>query len=471
MPRRPPPLPPPKPREGLDKLAILAPNGEPTYLSAMFAQQRAFINDPARFKAALCGRRGGKTESVVAWLIDGAHKKPGTVQAYIALSQRNARRILWTTLHRVCKRHGVQATFNEQTLECRFPNGSKIWVTGCDNKAQAEDFRGLPYFRVAIDEAGSFASWLEYLVDDVLTPALLDHTGELALVGSPGLVPLGYFYDRTDGDRQWSTHRWTCLDNPFVPGSAELERLKRENNWDDNHPTYVREWLGRWVRDDAAIVYPFDPLKNIGDMPLAEERVYRVLSIDLGFKPDPCAFVIGASRPGDPTWYGERAWRREMLTPMRLSAEVSQVLHEAKIDGKPIDRVVVDEGGLGKSIGEGMRADGIPCFPAEKTNKVASIHTFRGGLIAGTVKVAPIKCQQLREEWMVCAWNDTRDDHDERCLDDLCDSALYNYREHRLTYQPEPNPPKAGTREWHAQYKAERLKALRAEQKARRRTA
>lgn len=460
---------------GLDKLAALAPKGEPSYLASLFPQQVAFVRETARFRAALCGRRAGKTECIASWLLEGAEKRPNTISPYIALSQKSARRIIWPTLQRVCRRHKVKATFNEQTLECRIENGSKVWVTGCDTRAQCETFRGNPYPRVAVDEAGSFPDWLEYLVDDVLTPSLMDYRGELALIGTPGLVPLGFFYDITEGEDPWVTHRWTCLDNPFVPGAEELAALKAKKRWADDHPTYVREWLGRWVRDDSALVYPFDPLKNLGEMPAVEPSndvaIRRVLSVDIGFE-DPCAFIIAASRQGDPTLFVERAWRRPGLIPVRIAAEIDQALHNGRRDGKPIDMVVADTGGVAKTIVEDLRQSyGIPCLPAKKTDKVTAIHSVRGGLVAGTIKVAPIECQQLREEWLTCAWNDTRDDHDERCMDDLCDSLLYNFRAHGLHYDPEPNPPKPGSREEREAYKAERLQALRREQMSRRRTA
>lgn len=445
---------------------------EPGFVRALFSQQRAFVRDGTRFKAALCGRRAGKTETIAAWLLDAATKRERALCPYIALSQKNARRIIWPTLQRVCMRHGVQAEFNEQTLECRLPNGSRVWVTGCDNRAQCEDFRGNPYPRAAIDEAGSFPDWLAYLVDDVLTPALMDYRGELALIGTPGLTPLGFFYDITEGDQQWKTHRWTCLDNPHVPGAEELRELKERKRWNDEHPTYVREWLGRWVRDESALVYPFDPLRNLGEMPQAEGRVVRVLSVDLGFEPDPCAFVVGASRHGDPTWFGEKAWRKARLTVAKIAAEIEQALHNGRREDKPIDRIVVDAGALGKTIVADLQETyGIACEATDKRDKLATIHEFRGGMLAGTVKLAPLACQQLREEWTTCAWNDTRDDHDERCVDDLCDSALYNFRSHGLYYAPELNPPTPGSPEDRAQYKAMRLRQLKEDQRSRRRTA
>src|SRR6185503_8433297 len=115
----------------------------------------------------------------------------------------------------------------------------------------------------------------------------------------------------------------------------------------------------------------------------------------------------------------------------------------------PIDFVVADSGGIAKTVVEDLRQSyGVDCKPAKKKDKVSAIHTVRGAMIAGTIKIAPFECQQLREEWMLCAWNEARDDHDERCVDDLCDSLLYNFRAHGLQYEPEEQEPKRGTTEW-----------------------
>jgi hypothetical protein len=423
--------------------SAFAPFEEAHHMRRLFPKQRAFVRDKARRKVALCGRRGGKTESVASWLVDGAEKMPGETCVYIALSQRHARRILWPVIKRLLMTYRIEHTTNEQALEIHLANGSRIWITGCDDIADAEKFRGDKYFRVAIDEAGSFPSWLEYLVDDVLSPALMDLRGEIALVGTPGLTPAGFFYDVSAGDRQWPVHRWTCLDNPHVPGAEEIARIKAEHRWDDSHPTYRREYLGEWIHDVEAMVYPFDATRNTGTIPADARRVLRVLSVDLGFSPDPTAFVISASEPGLPDCYIERAWRKTGLTVAHIAGQIDQARHETKID-----RVVVDAGALGKTIVEDLRQTyGIACIAAEKRDKLATIHGVRGALLAGTIKVDPLHCQQIIEEWHTCAWNEDRSDHDERCADDLCDSFLYGWRHHALHYRPEENPPKPGSPE------------------------
>ncbi len=444
-------------------MSLLLRYEEPPYMRGLFAAQRRFVRDGSRWKVALCGRRAGKTEAVAAWLVDGCRKKPGETCVYIALSQKNARRIIWPVVRKLLARHGEACgieSINEQTLEVRFRNGSRLWVTGCNDRAGAEDLRGSPYYRVAIDECGSFPNWLEYLVDDILEPALMDLEGEMVLVGTPGLTPAGFFYDVSHGDRKWPVHHWTCLDNPYVPGAKELERIKAKHKWDDSHPTYLREYMGEWAHDSEALVYQFDAAKNTGTLPPDAPRVLRVLSVDLGYQ-DPTAFVLSASVPGQPECYVERTWRDTGLIIGHIAGHIEQVRREYRVD-----LIVVDEGGLGKMIAEDLRrSHQIPCIPAQKVRKQATIHGVRGALLAGTVKVDPRQCRDIIEEWQTCAWNEDRDDHDEQCADDLCDAFLYGWRAHQLHYQPEENPPKPGTVEWNAAYKRERIAEIQAQRK------
>lgn len=433
----------------LGPLLGIQPTG---YTRGLFAAQRRFVRDRSKRKAGLCGRRAGKTETLAPWLYDSCVRRPGSINAYIALSQKSARRILWPTLKRVAARYELPLDFREQTLTATHPNGSCIWVAGCPDESQCEDFRGPRYGRIAIDEAGSFPPWLEYLVTDVLDPALMDIGGELAMVGSPGLIPMGFFYDKTTlplDEGGWSTHSWTCLDNPHVPGAAYLAEKTKEHGWQDDHPTLVREYLGRWVRDDSAFIYPFDARKNAGLLEQRDDaRPFRVLSVDLGMV-DNTALVLSASHRGSPELFIERAWYARKPTGPLTVAYVAAQIEQARQSTR-IDAIVVDEGGLGKMVVSDFQTTyGIPCIPAEKRDKLAAIHGLRGALLAGTVKVDPQHCQPLIGEWSALAWNEDRDDHAEACVDDLSDAALYGWRAHGLFYNPELNPPKPGTREAH----------------------
>lgn len=426
-------------------------DAEPKHLADLFPEQRAFVESPAKRKAALCSRRAGKTWGVGAWLLDGAGKAPNGISVYIALTRNNARGILWKTLQEMDRKLSLGLKFREidGQLMVQADNGHMIWLVGCKDASQAEKFRGYQFSRVAIDEAGSFPSWVEYLIEDVLVPTLLDNDGEIALVGTPGLTPAGYFFDATtgtDANKSWSTFTWTVVNNPHIPHAEKwLTELRERKGWAEDHPTFRREWRGVWVRDDEARVYPFDAAMNTyrGD---AGETARRVLAVDLGF--DDCtAFVVAANVPGQPVKYIERAWRASGMTPSQTAARIDQLRHEIRFD-----RIVIDEGALGKSIAEDFRrVFGIPCVRAEKKQKLAAVHLLRGDLLAGMVKLNAHECRQLVEEWMLLPWNEDRDDHHEGFVDDCSDAALYAYRALNAYYEPVLDGPPPGSPDWYDQ--------------------
>lgn len=422
-----------------------APKDRP-WLSALFGKQREFVELAAKRKTALCGRRSGKTWGVAAWLLDGGEDYPNELSAYIALTRNSARGILWRALQEMDRELSVGLRFREidGQLMVQMANGHMIWLVGCKDQAQAEKFRGYKFVRVAIDETGSFPPWLKYLIEDVLDPTLIDFDGEIALVGTPPFTPAGYFHDVTTGQGDlpaWPTVHWTVLDNPHIKDPSGWLRRKREREgWDETHPTYRREWLGEWVRDDEARVYPYDGARNAcWQLP---ESTVRVLAVDLGHE-DASAFVECETRPGSPEVYISRAWKRSGMTTTHAVAYVHQLRSERKYQ-----RVIVDEGGLGKMIAEDWRRiHGLPVERAEKKAKLTAIHNLRGMLLSGQIKVHPVDARPLIEEWQLLPWNEDRDDHHPHFLDDCADAALYAVRALYVDYRPEEEEPKPGTRE------------------------
>lgn len=414
---------------------------EPPYMRALFGKQKEFATDTSRKKTALCSRRAGKSEAIAAWLLEGAEATPGELSLYIALSRNNARMIMWRTMEALQRRHKPHMDrfkFREKDnqLIVETPGKHQIWLAGCKDSVEIEKFRGMKYKRVAIDEAASFGSWLNDLIFDVLEPALMDLKGELALTGTPGAIPAGPFYTATTGDGGplWRTHRWTVLDNPYVPHANE-ERVRKmeENRWDENHPTYRREWLGEWVRDEGALVYPFDKRNIYHNRPDPDDTSWRyVLSIDVGFT-DSMAIVVGAYRRHHPEIYILESFKKEGLTPSQLAVTVEKYRKRFKLQD-----IIIDVGGLGKGYAEEMkRKYGIECTPAQKTQKRAYIEIVRGELLSGNIKVQPVEAGALLDEWQVLTWNEDRSKPDDRFEDHCSDAALYLVRAVTTNYRPE----------------------------------
>lgn len=405
---------------------------EPAYLLDLHPKQRAFVDDPAKRKAALCGRRAGKSHGVAAWLLEGGRQAPNEMSLYIALSRNNARGIMEKALRDLERKYNLGLRFFERDnqLMVGLPNGHVIWLAGCKDSFEIEKFRGYKFKRVAIDEAASFGPYLRPLIQDVLTPTLLDLQGDLVLIGSPGIIPAGPFFEITEGDpgnpdgfKKWPTHHWNVLDNPYIPHAADDLQAERElRNWDETHPTYVREWLGKWVRDDGALVYPYDQRNIFDTLPSGRKWRYSI-GLDVGFK-DSSAFVVAAWASGFPDVYIVEAFKEEGLIPSKFIGYVERLMK--KYDTRD---AVIDSGGIGKGYQEEMlQRFGIYVEPAKKNQKRAFIEVVRGEMLSGNLKAQPRKAGSLFDEWSRLVWDEDREKPDNRFEDHLADACLYVVR-------------------------------------------
>lgn len=431
------------------------------FIEALHPKQRAFVADKSRQKVALCGRRSGKSYGIAAWLLEGGYSDPGGLSVYIARSKGDARMILWPdVLEPMNERFhlGLRLREVDNQLMVQLPNGHRIWLAGCKDVSEVGKFRGKKYRRACVDEAQELP-FLGTLIDDSLQWALIDKKGELCIAGTPSPLPVGYFYSATTGDggTQWPTHSWTILDNPHIPdAAAELEAMRKRHGWDESHPSYLREALAKWVRDEGALVYPYDGLRNAWDGELlgSEEYVWA-LGVDVGFS-DSTAFVVACCRRRFPEVYIVEATKRTGLIPSAVAAHVLRLRNEY-----PVGLVVVDEGGIGKGYAEEMRQTyGVPCQAAEKTRKRAYQEMTAGELRSGMVRVHPQKCRALLDEIAILQWAPDRAAEDERFENHAADAFLYATRALRPWYRPEIEPPKPGTPEHAmAEWKKERKQA------------
>lgn len=426
----------------LQRLARLA---QPDLLGDLFPKQRAFVEDPSRFKAALCTRRAGKTFGVGRYLVRVAMSKAHLPTAYVTLTRFNAKRYMWPAIHRMKAARGLPCELNESDLMAKFDNGSSILLVGADDARKVERLRGDGYALVTIDEPGSFPQQLlGYLLQDVIEPALMDHRGTLALTGTPSPVPSGTFYDATTTDAKanggrWSVHRWSMLDNPHMHDvGQEQERVLRDNHWTREHPKFRREYLGEWVRDLGSLVYPYDPQRNHVDrLPDDGEWVYT-LGIDYGTTQD-CAFAVWAWRRRVPheCWLVE-CWKRPGMLP-RDAALVAKEL-SAKYR---FSTIVGDAGGLGKPyVEEARRIFGVPIRPAQKQAKRAYIELMSGELKAGNIRVVGSTCAQWIDEAEKLQWEDESHEAEHPGFANHClDAALYGYREAKAWNEKAPAAP------------------------------
>jgi len=418
-------------------------------LDPKFEKQNAFILDDARFISARCSRRAGKTNGLAYRFVRTMDKHPGSQCIYLALTRESAKDIMWPVLVEINEVYNLGFSFIESKLEVTAPNGSSIKLYGADMKNFIKRLKGRKYPGVAIDEAQDFGVHLRSLIDDVLTPSIADYAdGWLAVTGTPGPVPHGYFFEVTHaGAYEYSRHEWTLLDNPHMPGVSKfLTDLKRRQAWDDNNPTYLREYCNKWVLDTQSLWIEYkENVNNYAALPMVKWTY--ILGIDLGFKDADALAVLAWSEADANTYLVE-----EVVTKRQT---ISQLVEQVdKLRKKyDISKMVIDQGGLGLKIAEEMRRrHHIPVVGAEKQRKQETVKFLNDHLRHGRFK-AKADSKFAADSYLV------QIDYEKSTPDkivikkephsDIIDAVLYAFKESpAYTYQAPVKKPIYGTKAW-----------------------
>lgn len=419
----------------------------PSLRKQLFNKQVDFVKDTNRYKTAVCSRRAGKSFALATYLADTALTYPRTLNPYIGLTRKSAKRIMWPIFKRILTDSGIKCQFKEADLEIHFDNGSMIFLCGANDESTSENLRGNPYKLVCIDECASYRGHIDTLVDEILIPALVDHRGSMCLVGTPSPDFESYFYRATtDKKLGWSTHHWSLFDNPFITDAKEfIDDLKQKRGWTDDNPILLREYYGVWTRSLDDLVYKFNPLKNVFSE-LPSHKMNYVVGLDIGHNDATAFSVLGFNLDASPNVY--------LVESLRLTkAVVSDIqVHLLNFVAKysPIS-VVADSGALGKMIVEElMQRTSLLINAAEKIGKMAFIEVMNSDLRAGKIKVA--EDADVIEEWkslMILKNAQGKMVEDPREKNDLSDSFLYAYRECKHYLHRDKTPEvKYGTKEY-----------------------
>lgn len=329
--------------------------------AACHPKQLGAVDDPALYLTVLCARGGGKSTCAMVRLLITMMKKPRARCVFIAVTKEHATDIIWEKLKATVEKAGIEAVFNETKRTCTLvKNASVLKLAGADDKKEIDKLRGIPFDGVVIDEAAShLPQLLENLVDRVIGPRLGERDGWLMMIGTPGHILAGLFFDATrpgseyhrpyaeaddfgdatqaiegeepdvddeagQSDWLWSSHGWTLEEGAaYVPAMAKLWAAalakKKRKGWSDTHPVWMREYRGLWSADDTDNVFKFRPYLDDGaewnvwqpeefdkfglaKLPkrfAAFSEVLYVVAIDMGHK-DPCAVNTFALAPADP---------------------------------------------------------------------------------------------------------------------------------------------------------------------------
>lgn len=464
-------------------------------LESCHPRQRDFVIDTGRRICALVARGGGKTTGGRARFVRRMLKTPRARCLYVATTRQQAEELMWAPLKDLVEKLGIEAHFNETKLKCTFRrNGAWLRLVGADDKREIEKHRGQPFHEVGIDEAASFpVQLLDHLMFRVIGPRLGDYGGVLWLIGTPGHVLAGPFYDstrpgspiarkwedreQTPGWSRWSYHHWTLQDGAEAGIAAmrnlwaEALREKEANDWSDEHPVWRREYLGQWAADDTERVYKYRPHLDDGTpwnqwdpertpqgfAILPEGHTWRyVYGMDMGHA-DPFALEVFAYSETSKELYHVYEFERRGM----YAKTIAEVLLGPDLDadhpsgvvgvtGWP-DGMVADTAGLGDALLAELRdVYGVAVEPAVKKDKFDSIELFNGDLLDGRIKIlrgSRLEEQLLHLQWAINDVGQLKEDRTAR--NDCADGAIYARRcaLHHFAQDAPPPPPTPGSRE------------------------
>lgn len=429
----------------------------------LFPEQLKFVRDSAPNKIAVCSRRSGKTVACAADLVETCIKNEGVVCLYITLSRNNAKKIIWKEIKKINREYKLGGVDNLSELCITFPNGSIIYLSGAKDTNEIEKFRGLALKLVYIDEAQSFREYIRELIDDVLAPALMDYSGTLCLIGTPGPVPVGYFAEcagaakgRQGRGQTWSQHAWSFWNNPFIIKKSKqthqhmLDRELTRRGVTVTDPSIQREWFGRWVLDDDSLLLHYsEALNHYQELPkLPNNESYNyIMGVDLGYNDADALAVIAWSEHCPETYLVDEL----LVTKQGITELTDQIQVLMKKYG--VAKIVMDEGALGKKIGEEMRRQkSIPVHGADKKLKMQNVAFLNDALRTSRFKA---KSNSRFSQDCFLVEIDRDKSTPERTVvksgyhSDIIDAVLYAFKESpAFAYLPPVNKPQYGTKAW-----------------------
>lgn len=399
------------------------------------------VNSPTNLYVLANGlitHNSGKTEACAANLIDVAQNTKNATCLYITLSRVSAERIIWRTLLKIIEEYEIPVKINNKELSIKFlDTNSMIYISGAKDATEIEKFRGMSLNLVYIDELQSFKPYVEDLVEDILSWAVKDVAGTMCFTGTPGPVPAGYFYNiSTKPNKKISQHKWTMLQNPWIKIKSGMEpadilREERERKGiTENDPTYRREALGEWVKDDNALVIKFSQNKNVVNS-FPTDLTY-IFGVDIGFNDADAIAVIGYNYTSNNVYLVE-----EVVQAKQDITTLVKKIKDLQAFYKPV-KIVMDAGALGKKIQEEIRnRHGINAEAADKNRKLEYIELLNDDLRTGRFKTFPGSIFEQESNIIVWDYDGPVKKISDRTHSDLLDSVLYSFREAKHYFEKE----------------------------------
>lgn len=398
-----------------------------------FKEQWAFIKDESRLKSALTTRRAGKSMGDALYFLLEGVQNPGVSMLYCGLTDDSAWRILWKDcLRPLGKRYGIKLKCikSEGTVILE-DYGSIIYFLGIDSSSvEMDKALGQKFKLCVIDEAAKYRQDIKALVMDILFPATADYEGTIVLTGMPSNDTKSFFFDVTTGaEPGWSRHEWTYEHNPYTRDQMrkQVAFLIKVNPGIENTSTYKQHYLGKWAIEDNARIYKFSEHKNLYDHLPEHPAWHYVMGVDLGYDPDPTAFVVLAYRDYDPCLYVIDVYMRKKMI---ITEVAERIKHYNRIYN--LEKIIIDNS-MKQAVEELKQRFNLSLTPAERAAKSDFIQICNDDLLNARVKVRSINCEPLIAEFNTLVWDEKALlkgiwAEPKRAKNHCCDAFLYAWR-------------------------------------------
>lgn len=203
-----------------------------------------------------CSRRLGKTYMLRVKADMVARQNPGGQVRWGAPTKLQIRSILApieTKIYETCP-PDLMPKWNSQDGCWTYPNNAKLWIAGCDSRADIDRLRGPEALWWCLDEGGSIAD-LDYAANSVLQPQTLT-TGGWGVIASTPPESVDHPFRSMAmkaKERGHYTHR-TIYDNKRI--TPETIQIYMAESGGPDSTEWRREYLAEFVTDDRRAIVP-----------------------------------------------------------------------------------------------------------------------------------------------------------------------------------------------------------------------
>lgn len=380
------------------------------------AYQREMFESTAQFVHAVTCRQAGKSTGGGLVALHAALKKPRQHVLFFGAKQAQAGEILVRLREHLSAMPIPPETPGDSKTALEFRNGSRV-VCFPSRVPEGGTIRGPSPDLIVHDEA-AFAP--EGLFNATL-PMVARSRGRIFYLSTPNGTHSAqrpnFFHRATldfKGDPAWRfiTAPWDSLpEGTFAPGFIERARLALG-------VLFEQEFCCQFIREGVGLVWSaFSRGRNvIPSLPVnSSETPWRWI---LGVDPSGSGltgYCLCAFRAHDPCLYVTEACAEKGVSPGDFARKIRH--YQSRV---PVERVIMDTGGLGKAFElEFVQRQGIWVNAADKSKKASYIHTVNGMFASSFLKILADN-QELIGQLENLPWNDDFTNHRKGSPADQC---------------------------------------------------